>query len=136
MTTKKKDQEVTGWVGWVAFAGFLAILMGTFHAVAGVVALFKDEVYAVGPNNVWVLDYTTWGWTHLILGLVVLFAGFAILSGKTWGRVVGVVVASVSAFANFAFIPVYPIWSIILIALAVFVIFALVAHGDEISLEE
>jgi type III secretory pathway component EscV len=62
-------------------------------------------------------------------------AGGAILSGKTWGRVVGVLLAGVSAIVNFAFIPVYPFWSIIIIAICVFVIYALTVHGNEISEE-
>jgi hypothetical protein len=132
---KSKNSEVTGWVGWVAFAGVVTTVLGVFQALAGLVALFKNEVYVVGPENLWILDYTTWGWVHLVWGLFLVLAGGAILSGKTWGRVVGVLLASVSAIVNFAFIPVYPFWSIIIIAMCVFVIYALTVHGDEISEE-
>ena len=55
------------------------------------------------------------------------------LSGKTWGRTIGVVLAALSALANFAFIPYYPIWSLVIIALDFFVIWALVAHGRDIT---
>lgn len=134
--TTVKTKEATGWVGWVAFAGVLAIVLGAFQTIAGIVALFKNEVYVVGPENLWVFDYTTWGWVHLLWGIFLLLTGGAILSGKKWGRVVGVVLASVSALVNFAFIPVYPLWSIVIIALCVFVIYALTVHGDEIAAEE
>lgn len=134
--TTVKTREVTGWVGWVAFAGILAIVLGAFQALAGLVALFKNEVYVIGPDNLWLLDYTTWGWVHLLWGVFLVLTGGAILSGKRWGRVVGVTLASVSALVNFAFIPVYPLWSIVIIALCVFVIYALTVHGDEIASEE
>lgn len=126
-------QEPTGWVGWIAFAGVLAVVLGAFQSLAGIVALFKNEVFVVGPLNVWILDYTTWGWIHLLWGIFLVLTGGAILSGKKWGRVVGVILAGVSALVNFAFIPMYPFWSIVIIALCVFVIFALTVHGDEIN---
>lgn len=134
--TTVKTKEVTGWVGWVAFAGVLAVVLGAFQALAGIVALFKNEVYVIGPENLWVFDYTTWGWVHLLWGVFLVLTGAAILSGKKWGRVVGVILASVSALVNFAFIPVYPFWSIVIIALCVFVIYALTVHGEEIVVEE
>ena len=77
-------------------------------------------------------DATQWGWIHLLLGLVVLFAGFAVMSGQTWARVIGVILAVVSALSNFAFIPYYPFWSLTIIALDVFVIWALTAHGSDV----
>jgi hypothetical protein len=129
----KSSGDVSAWVGWVAFAGILAIMLGTFQAIAGLVALFKNELYVVGPENIWLLDYTTWGWVHLLWGAFLVLAGGAILSGKTWGRVVGVTLAAVSALVNFAFIPMYPLWSLLIIAICVFVIYALTVHGKEIE---
>lgn len=132
---KKSSQEVTGWVGWVYFAGLMMTLVGTFQAIAGLVALFKDEVYVAGPNNLWILDYTTWGWAHLLLGIFVFFAGMAVLSGQTWGRIVTILLASIAALANFAFIPVYPFWSILMVVVYVLAIYALIVHGDEAGVE-
>lgn len=125
------QKEVTGWVGWVYYAGFMMILLGVFHAIAGLAALVNDKVYVLGPNNLWLLDITSWGWTHLILGIVVAFAGYAVFSGKVWGRTLGVIVAGVSAIANMAFIPIYPFWAILLLVVDLLVIYALIAHGGE-----
>ncbi|MEK8226717.1 hypothetical protein NKG05_12395 [Oerskovia sp. M15] len=52
--------------------------------------------------------------------------------GKVWGRTIGIILASLSALANFTFIPYYPVWSLVVIALDVFVIWALAAHGRDI----
>lgn len=76
-------------------------------------------------------DAKSWGWIHLLLGLLVLFAGFAVLAGQTWGRVVGITLAVLSALANFAFLPYYPFWAMTTIALDIFVIWALAVHGRE-----
>jgi hypothetical protein len=120
-------------IGAIMFAGIMMIINGIFSAVAGLVALAKDEFYVVLPNYLLNMDTTTWGYIHLILGIVVALAGFSVLTGKTWARVVGILVASVSAVANFGFIPYYPIWSLLIIAIDVVVIWALAAHGRQMS---
>ena len=79
----------------------------------------------MSPNYVFEVDTTTWGWIHLLLGLLVVFAGFALFAAKTWARVIGVTLAVLSAIANFFFIPYYPFWAILIISLDVWVIWAL-----------
>jgi hypothetical protein len=117
---------------WVAFAGTMLALAGSFHAIQGLVALFRDDYYLVSPSGLVVnVDYTTWGWVHLIGGAVVVAAGLGAIAGQTWARVVGVVVAVLSALLNVAFLAAYPIWSTLMIGLDVLVIWALMVHGGE-----
>jgi len=120
-------------VGAIMFAGIMMAMNGVFSAIAGIVALAKDDFYVVLPNYVLELDATTWGYIHLIVGIVVALAGFSVLTGKTWARIVGILVASLSAIANFGFIPYYPIWSLLIIAIDVIVIWALATHGRQLS---
>jgi hypothetical protein len=55
----------TGWTGWVAFASTMMLLLGSFQAVQGLVAIFDDGYYHVTPSGLVVnVDYTAWGWTH------------------------------------------------------------------------
>ena len=120
-------------IGFAIFAGVMMIMAGGFQAITGLVAIFENEFYVPTRNYILQFDVTTWGWIHLLLGLVVLFAGIGVLSGQTWARAVGITLASLSALANFAFIPYYPVWSLVIIALDVFVIWALAAHGRDIT---
>ena len=123
-----------GWAtGLIVFAGVMMIMAGTFQVLSGLVALFEDEFYVATRNYLLQFDATSWGWIHLLLGLLVLFAGFAVLAGRTWGRVVGIALAVLSALANFAFLPYYPFWAMTIIALDIFVIWALAVHGREIT---
>jgi hypothetical protein len=132
--TGQQKRPPSRWaVGFIAFAGVLMIMAGGFQVIAGLAALFEDEFYVPTRNYVLEFDATNWGWIHLLLGLLVLLAGFAVLAGRTWGRVIGVILAVLSAVANFAFIPYYPFWSLAIIALDVFVIWALVAHGRDVA---
>jgi hypothetical protein len=118
-----------GWYGWVVFASVMMMLLGSFHAMAGLVALFNDEYYLVTKNGLVVTaDYTTWGWIHLLLGILVAAAGAAVMVGKTWGRVVAVIVAMASAVVNLAFLSAYPLWATIMIAVDVMVIYAVTAN--------
>lgn len=126
--------EPTPWVGMVVFAGVMLLLVGGFGVMQGFVALLRDQYYLVTSSGLVVpVDYTAWGWAHLVLGLVAIAAGIGVLAGQTWARVTGVVIAVLSALANMAFLPAYPIWSAIVIAVDVLSIYALIAHGREVQ---
>lgn len=119
-------------VGVTVTAGVFMILIGIFQAIEGLVALASDSFYVVGAEYVFELDVTMWGWIHLILGIVVASAGFALFQGAVWARAVAVVLASLSIVANFMWMPYYPVWSLTIIAFNVFVIWAVTAHGRDI----
>jgi hypothetical protein len=123
-----------GATGLTTFAGIMMILAGTFQAVDGLVGLLANEFYVNTPNYLFKFDATRWGWIHLLVGLLVLLAGIAVLAGQTWGRVIGIVLAALSALANFAFIPYYPFWSLTIIALDVFVIWALATYRSDVTI--
>jgi hypothetical protein len=101
------------------------LLVGFFHAVAGLVALLDDGFYVVAQNYTFDIDVTGWGWIHLIGGTLVAAAGLGIFAGATWARIVGITLAMLSAIINFFFIPYYPWWSLLIIGLDVWVIWAL-----------
>lgn len=130
------NQTVTGWVGWVYFAAFMMVLSGTVQIVAGLVALLRDTYFLVGERAVLAFDYTTWGWIHLLIGVVVLCAGVALFQGSTWARVVGILLAMVNFVSQFIFLQSYPIWSLIAMTIDVLVIYALTVHGGEAALDE
>jgi hypothetical protein len=124
----------TGWVGWIVFSGILMVMLGMFQAVMGFVALFKDDFYLVARTGLVVsLDYTTWGWVHLIIGILAVCAGFGVLVGQMWARVFGIILALVSAVANLVFIAAYPVWSTIVIVVDILIIYALSVHGREVK---
>jgi hypothetical protein len=121
-------------VGLVLFAAMMMFLVGVFEAFTGLVAIFNDEFYVATQEYLFKFDQTTWGWVHLILGLVVAGAGLGLLSGRTWARGVAIVLALISAIVTFGFIPYYPIWALLIIALDVVVIWAVAVHGGEAAI--
>ena len=119
--------DAAGWVvGLSLFAGIMMMITGLFNAMVGVVALARNEIYVAGPRYIFAFDLTTWGWIHLILGIGVAAAGFALMSGRLFGRMVGIAIAALSMLANF-----YPVWSLLIIALNVLVIWALCVYSRD-----
>jgi len=128
--TRQEDRDVSGWAwGGIAFAATMAILVGTFQVMEGLVAIINDEFYVVARNYTFDLDVSAWGWIHLIVGSVMLVVGFGLYTRATWAGVFAIVVAMLSAVANFFFIPYYPIWALVLIGLNVWIIWALTRPG-------
>jgi hypothetical protein len=133
MSTPAVPARSEGAVGLTVFAGTIMVLTGAFQAIQGLVALVNDSFYVVGQKWVFQVDVTTWGWVHLLLGALLVVAGVFLFRGAVWARTIGVILAGVSALANFAWLPYYPIWAVLVIALDVFVIWALTVHGRDIA---
>jgi hypothetical protein len=128
----RAGKATSGWaVGFILFAAIMMIMVGVFQALQGIIAIFENEFYVATRNYTFQFDATTWGWIHLLLGLLVAFAGWGLLSGRTWARVVALTLAALSAIANFLFVPYYPFWSLLLVTLNIFVIWAITAHGGD-----
>jgi hypothetical protein len=129
-----RRSDVTGWVGWIVFAAFFMIINGIFGGLQGLSALLRDESYfVVGKNGLLTFDYTSWGWIHLILGILLIVVGIFLLRGAGWARVLAVIVVGVHMIAQFGFIAAYPVWGIITIAIDALILYALLVHGREIS---
>jgi vacuolar-type H+-ATPase subunit I/STV1 len=128
------EHEVSGWaVGFITFAAVMMMLMGGFHIFTGLVGIFNDAFYETPREYFTEFSVSSWGWIQLVAGIIVFAAGVAILGGSVWARMVGVLIALLSAITNFAFLPYYPVWSILMIALSIGVIWALIAHGRDIA---
>ena len=127
---REPEQPISGWAtGGITFAATLAVLVGTFQVLQGLVAIFNDDFYIVTRNYTFDLDISAWGWIHLLIGLVMLGVGFGLYARALWAVIGGLAIAMLSALSNFFFIPYYPIWALLLIALDVFIIWSLTRPG-------
>ena len=130
-----QERTVTGWVGWIVFAAIMLIMLGVFDIIAGLIAIFDDRWLVGSAGKLFVWDSTAWGWITLIIGIVILFAAFAVMQGKIWGRAVAVGFAVINAVNQLSTIRAYPIWSLVVMTLCVFVIYAMIVHGGELRQE-
>ncbi|HZM67226.1 MAG TPA: hypothetical protein VFC16_13125 [Nakamurella sp.] len=120
-------------VGFIAMAGIILIVAGVLHVIEGIVGLFNNDFYVVSQKWVFQFNVTTWGWIHILVGIIALLAGIGLFSGAVWARTVAVLVAVVSIIINFVWLPYYPWWALLIIAFDFFVIWAVTAHGRDIA---
>jgi hypothetical protein len=111
--------------GTSAFAGIMLCTVAVFGILQGIAAIASDKVYVDGIQYTYQFDITTWGWIHLVLGIIALGVGIGILADQSWALVAGIAITVIGALGNFAFMPYYPLWSLAIIALDVFIIWAL-----------
>jgi hypothetical protein len=112
-------------------AAVIMVTVGIIQFFQGIAAVAEDEVFVGGINYVYKFDLTTWGWIHIILGVLVAIVGLALFTGAGWARVSAIVVAAISIVANFLWLPYYPGWSLLIIALDVIVIWAVSTWNPE-----
>jgi hypothetical protein len=116
--------------GWVAFTATMIALVGVFQIINGLTAILRSGTYLVGNDRLAVdVDYTAWGWVHIVLGVLAVFAAFGLRRSQMWARVVGVAVALLSALTNLAFLPANPFLGVLVIGLDVLVIYGIVVYG-------
>ncbi|MFC9590703.1 hypothetical protein [Streptomyces sp. NPDC056944] len=122
----KPNSSSGAWAaGGTLFAGVLMLVTGFMDIFQGIAGIAEDDIYTRVGDYVFKFNLTTWGWIHLILGIVVAIAGFGILRGAEWGRIAGICLASLNVLFQFLFLPYQPWWALFSMAVSIFVIWAL-----------
>jgi hypothetical protein len=121
-------------LGWKLFAGIMILIGGTFNVLDGLVGVTDAHQVENTLNRELPLtdNVKTWSWVVLIVGIIMIIAGFLIFVGNTFGRVVGVFVASVNAILQLGYLAHFPLWSFTMIVVDILVIWALVVHGGKL----
>ncbi|MGY6021980.1 DUF7144 family membrane protein [Streptomyces spinosirectus] len=118
--------------GLVTFGAVMLTIAGLLAVFRGIMAIAKDDVFVTTPNYVFQFNLTSWGWIHLVLGVIAVGVSFGLFTAATWARVAGVAIAGLIIIANFLSLPYYPVWSVVAIAFSGFIIWALcVVKRDE-----
>lgn len=123
-----RQAMVTGpraaWAGGLTlFAGIVLVMMGFGEFLQGLSAVLRDDVFAKAPHYTYTLNLTAWGWVHMLIGVFAIVVGATLFRSQTWALVAGIVIAALSAMANFLFIPQSP-WALALVILNVALIWA------------
>jgi hypothetical protein len=122
--------EVSSWAaGGILFASTMLVLVGFYQALTGLVAVLNEDFYVDTRNYTFDLDVGAWGWLHLALGTVAVVVGIGLIRRTTWAGVAAILIAMLSALANFLFIPYQPIWSLVMIAIDMWIIWSLTRPG-------
>jgi hypothetical protein len=116
-------------ISGIWFAASMMILIGTFEILAGLGAIIDDNFFAPTHHYAFNLSVNTWGWIHMILGILMVLSGAALFRGRAWAALVALGLASLSMVANFLFLPHYPWWALTMIALDAWVIWSVTRPG-------
>jgi len=131
--TPPPEKPTSAWGGWVTFAGITLILVGVVHLIEGLVALLDPDQYVVGSRGLVLhLDYSAYGWIHLVLGVLLVLVGVGVLNRNPVARVAGVVLVGLSALVTLGFLAANPVWAGVMLSLDVIFIYAIVVHGDDV----
>ena len=125
------------WGGWIAFAGWLMIIMGALDFFEGLIAVIRGNYYVLTANQIIVFDMRTWGWVTLGWGIVIALVGFGVLAGSGFARWFAIVVASLNFIVELGWVgsSAYPLWSIAILALNVIILYALIVHWRDFEVE-
>ena len=127
------NESMSGWTGWIFFAGVVLLIIGCLNAIEGLVALLKHTVYVIPSHNLVVTtSYNAWGWALLIWGIVMFLAGLGLFAARTWARWFAIIVVVINIIGLFAWFDAFPLWNIFVLALNIIVLYALTARWSEV----
>jgi hypothetical protein len=117
--------------GRAAFAATLLLIAGVLNIIYGVGALDDANIFVNDKRYIF-SNLHTMGWVLIVLGVIQLTGGISLYAGNTWGRIIGVVGASLGAIAALLSIGgSYPWWSLGIFFLCLYIIHGLFVYGDE-----
>ena len=116
--------------GSALFAGIVLMVVGVLNIVYGIAAVSDSHFYVEDTHFVFTTLHT-WGWIAIILGAIEVTASLSLFAGGTYGRVVGIVAATVGAIGALLNIGgAHPWWSLGIFAVCVWVIYSLTVLGE------
>ncbi|MCX2965740.1 DUF7144 family membrane protein [Gordonia aquimaris] len=126
MTTQHSDHRVQQGFAAVGTIGAAILLLvgGILELLQGISAVAEDELFVVGPQYIYELDLTAWGWIHIVVAILAIAIAIGLFTGAAWARVGAICIASLSIIINFLWLPYYPWWSILVIAIDLVIIWA------------
>ena len=117
--------------GRSAFAAILLLIVGTLNIIYGIGALDDANIF-VNDTRFILDDLNTMGWVLIILGVIQLTAGFSLLAGNTYGRVIGVTAGSLGAIGALLSVGAgNPWWSLGVFALCVYIVHGILVLGED-----
>lgn len=118
--------------GWITFAAVIALTAGGYNLLSGLAAVADDDTLAAQAQEVlYGIDLTVWGWFWVIAGAVQLVTGVLILMRNSWGLVLGMGIAFLSALMTIFVIFIFPLWAIAVLTLDFMIAYALLTRSDE-----
>lgn len=116
--------------GWLFFAGTMLGLAGLMRIVDAIWAFgYKGALPENLRDGLFGTNLSTYAWTWLVVGSVLVLSSFLVLARSQFARWVGYFAAVIGGLSAMLWMPYYPIWSLTYVAMAVLVFYALARYG-------
>jgi hypothetical protein len=117
--------------GWTMFAAIVLFSVGFLRIISGISYLsdsnkVNDLTLGLFGDSLW-----AWGLWDLGIAVVALYAGYSLLGGGTFGKVVAYLWAVLVIVNSFLIMGVAPWFAFTMIALAVLVVYGLASSPKE-----
>ena len=121
------------WTGWIGFAALMMMIIGAIDFFEGLIAVIRDNYYAVARGQIFIMDTTKWGWITMILGVILFLVGLGLAGGAGWARWIAIILLVVNLLAQLSWLgnSGYPLWTLTVITLEIIVLFALTARWSD-----
>ena len=121
--------ESTKGSGWLTYSGILLIIAGAVSIVDAIWAFRYDDTIV----DLVLLEenLAAWGVIWLIVGVVLIAAGFGVMQKQQWARWTGIVAAGFAILSNLSWAQVQPTQGLLGALLAALVIYGLAVYGEE-----
>ena len=117
--------------GRAIFAATLLLLVGTINIIYGIGALDGANIF-VNDQRFVLTNLNTMGWVLILLGIIQIAGGLSLYVGNPFGRVIGIVGASLGAIGALLSIGgKYPWWSLAVFFLCLYIIHGIFVFGED-----
>ena len=117
--------------GRAVFVAMLLVIVGTLNIIYGIGAL-DDASILVNEKRIIFTNLHTMGWVIIILGVIQLTAGFSLMAGHAYGRIIAIFAGSLGAIGALLSIgDGHPFWELAIFALCVWVVHGVVVFGED-----
>jgi hypothetical protein len=116
--------------GLITFAAAMMFLLAGFQIMFAIEEFVRAAWVAVNVAGTVGGPLWLWGIIDAVFAAMALYAGYDLLRGGSFGRLFGLIVASLSAIRWFFYIPAAPWVSVILIVVNTLIIYGLAVHSE------
>jgi hypothetical protein len=117
--------------GWTFFASVMMLVYAALLVIAGFAGIFNgDAFFRSDSGQLLIFNFVTWGWIHLVIGVLMAISGGALIMGRAWARISGVLLVLVAILLNVLIVGAYPGWSLTFLIFDALLLITLMVPGS------